>query len=136
MPAIVPGTVLNSLVYNKVYPEPYYGLNNKLTSNIIPDLSVVGRDFYTYWFRTDFVVPADYKGKVIWLQLDGINYRAEVWVNGHLLSNISGMFIQDYVDITEFARVGETNALAVKSLSGRYVWNRQTKTVGSCRRIS
>jgi len=114
MPAIVPGTVLNSLVYNKVYPEPYYGLNNKLTSNIIPDLSVVGRDFYTYWFRTDFIVPADYKGKVIWLQLDGINYRAEVWVNGHLLSNISGMFIQDYVDITEFARVGETNALAVK----------------------
>ena len=106
MPAIVPGTVLNSLVYNKVYPEPYYGLNNKLTSNIIPDLSVVGRDFYTYWFRTDFIVPADYKGKVIWLQLDGINYRAEVWVNGHLLSNISGMFIQDYVDITEFARVG------------------------------
>ena len=114
MPAIVPGTVLNSLVYNKVYPEPYYGLNNKLTSNIIPDLSVVGRDFYTYWFRTDFIVPADYKGKVIWLQLDGINYRAEVWVNGHLLSNISGMFIQDYVDITEFARIGETNALAVK----------------------
>ena len=63
MPAVVPGTVLNSLVYNKVYPEPYYGLNNKLTSNVIPDLSVAGRDFYTYWFRTDFVVPADYKGK-------------------------------------------------------------------------
>ena len=112
--AIVPGTVLNSLVYNKKYPEPYYGLNNKIESNKIPDISKVGREFYTYWFRTDFIVPADYKGKVIWLQLDGINYRAEVWVNGHLLSNISGMFIQDYVDITEFARVGETNALAVK----------------------
>ena len=26
MPAIVPGTVLNSLVHNQVYPEPYYGL--------------------------------------------------------------------------------------------------------------
>ena len=25
MPAIVPGTVLNSLVYNQKYPEPYYG---------------------------------------------------------------------------------------------------------------
>lgn len=50
MPAIVPGTVLNSLVYNKVYPEPYYGLNNKLTSNIIPDLSVVGRDFILIGF--------------------------------------------------------------------------------------
>ena len=29
--AIVPGTVLNSLVNNGVYPEPYYGLNNKIT---------------------------------------------------------------------------------------------------------
>ena len=38
MPAIVPGTILNSLVYNKVYPEPYFGLNNKLESNLIPDL--------------------------------------------------------------------------------------------------
>lgn len=39
MPAIIPGTVLNSLVYNKIYPEPYYGLNNKLESNLIPDLN-------------------------------------------------------------------------------------------------
>ncbi len=114
MPAIVPGTVLNSLVYNKVYPEPYYGLNNKLTTNLIPDLSVAGRDFYTYWFRTEFDVPASYKGKVVWLQVDGINYRAEVWVNGHLLGNISGMFQEDYINITDFARVGGSNALAIK----------------------
>ena len=43
--AIVPGTVLNSLVYNKKYPEPYYGLNNKIESNKIPDISKVGREF-------------------------------------------------------------------------------------------
>ena len=40
MPAVVPGTVLNSLVYNKVYPEPYYGMNNKLDRKIIPDLRI------------------------------------------------------------------------------------------------
>ena len=45
MPAIVPGTVLNSLVHNKVYPEPYYGMNNKLDRNIIPDLAKTGREF-------------------------------------------------------------------------------------------
>ena len=61
MPAIVPGTVLNSLVHNEVYPEPYYGMNNKLDKNIIPDLAKVGRDFYTYWFRTEFDVPENYK---------------------------------------------------------------------------
>jgi mannosylglycoprotein endo-beta-mannosidase len=114
MPAIIPGTVLNSLVQNKVYPEPYFGLNNKLSSKLIPDISEVGREFYTYWFRTEFVVPSTFKGKSVWLQVDGINYRAEIWVNGNLVSTVSGMFMQDNIDITGFARVGEKNALAVK----------------------
>lgn len=114
LPAIVPGTVLNSLVHNKVYPEPYYGMNNKLDKNIIPDLAKVGRDFYTYWFRTEFDVPQSYQGKVVWLQVDGINYRAEIWVNGHLLGNMSGMFKPDYINITDFARIGQKNALAIK----------------------
>ncbi len=114
MPAIVPGTVLNSLVDNKVYPEPYYGLNNKLTNGLIPDIAQTGLSFYTYWFRTDFDVPADYKNKNIWLQVDGINYRAEIWVNGTLVMNISGMFKQDYVDVADFVKPGEKNGLAIK----------------------
>lgn len=114
MPAIVPGTVLNSLVHNKVYPEPYYGTNNKLTNNKIPDLAFAGRDFYTYWFRTEFSVPSSFKDKIVWLQLEGINYRAEVWVNGHLLGNMAGMFRDDQIDITEFAHIGGRNALAIK----------------------
>ena len=114
MPAIVPGTVLNSLVYNKVYPEPYFGTNNKLTNKVIPDIAQTGRDFYTYWFRTEFLVPADYTNKNIWLQVDGINYRAEIWVNGNLLQTISGMFQQDFIEITDFAKPGEKNAVAIK----------------------
>ena len=114
MPAIVPGTVLNSLVFNKVYPEPYFGMNNKLSTNLIPDIAKVGRDFYTYWFRTEFNVPKEYKDKNVWLQIDGINYRAEIWVNGNLVNSITGMFQQDYIDITDFAKIGEKNALAIK----------------------
>lgn len=114
MSAIVPGTVLNSLVHNKVYPEPYYGLNNKLDKDIIPDLAKVGREFYTYWFRTEFNIPESYKDKIVWLQVDGINYRAEIWVNGQLLSCMSGMFRQDYINITDYAQVGKANALAIK----------------------
>lgn len=114
LPAIVPGTVLNSLVYNKIYPEPYYGLNNKLDKGIIPDLAKAGREFYTYWFRTEFELPQNYKGKIVWLQVDGINYRAEIWVNGHLLGYMSGMFKPDCINITDFANVGGKNALAIK----------------------
>lgn len=114
IPAIVPGTVLNSLVHNNVYPEPYYGLNNKIESGLIPDISETGRDFYTYWFRTEFDIPASFAGQTIWLEPEGINYRAEVWVNGNLLSTINGMFTNQYIDITEWARVGGKNALAIK----------------------
>ena len=116
MEAVVPGTVLNSLVYNKVYPEPYYGVNNRLEEHRIPDLSDTGRDFYTYWFRTEFELPGSFDGKTVWMQLDGINYRAEIWVNGHLLSTMNGMFLQEYIDVTEFVKVGGANVLAVKVL--------------------
>lgn len=35
-----------------------------------------------YWYRTEVVLPKSYKGKKVWLTLNGINYRADVWVNG------------------------------------------------------
>lgn len=115
LPAIVPGTVLNSLVHNKVYPEPYYGLNNKLTSNLIPDLHHAGRDFYTYWFRTEFKLDeAQYKNRKVWLQLDGINYRAEVWLNGTMLESIAGMFLQSHVDVSDYVVYDQDNVLAIK----------------------
>jgi hypothetical protein len=115
MPAIVPGTVLNSLVYNKIYPEPYYGLNNKLESELIPDLYRAGRDFYTYWFRTEFKLDkAKHENRKTWLQVDGINYRAEIWLNGSMVKYMSGMFIQNQIDITDYVRFDEQNILAVK----------------------
>lgn len=115
MPAIVPGTVLNSLVYNKVYPEPYYGLNNKLESGLIPDLYHAGRDFYTYWFRTEFNLNKDdFTDKKIWMQVDGINYRAEIWLNGTMVGNIAGMFLQSQINITDYVFFDKKNVLAVK----------------------
>lgn len=114
MPAVVPGTVLNSLVYNGVYPEPYFGLNNKLTSGLIPDISVVGRDFYTYWFRTEFDAVPVAKDERIWMQVDGVNYRAEFWLNGKMVCFVSGMFNQQFVDVTDYVSRDGSNVLAVK----------------------
>lgn len=131
MTAIVPGTVLNSLVHNKVYPEPYWGINNKLESKLIPDITDAGRDFYTYWFRTEFEIPESFEGKQIWLQPDGINYRAEVWINGKLLSTMNGMFANEYIDITEWAQVGKKNALAIKVLPVDISGNIQPKKWGA-----
>lgn len=114
IPAIVPGTVLNSLVYNKLFPEPYFGLNNQMAGCKIPDLSEVGRDFYTYWFRTEFSLPETLKGRKIWLQVDGVNYRAEIWINGQMVGNIAGMFYNDVFDIGDYVTFKNKNGLAIK----------------------
>ncbi len=36
----------------------------------------------SWWYRTEFAVPAGLAGRTLWLHFDGINYRANVWVNG------------------------------------------------------
>lgn len=113
MNAVVPGTVLNTLVYNEVYPEPYYGLNNSKEKGLIPDIADAGRDFYTYWFRTEFELTEDFENKQILMQLDGINYRAEIWLNGSNIGKMAGMFKREVFDITEAANYDGKNALAV-----------------------
>ncbi len=111
--AMVPGTVLNTLVRRGVYPDPYHGLNNARESRLIPDLSETGPAFYTYWFRAPFAVPAAFAGRRIWLQFDGINYRAEVWLNGQAVGKLAGMFQRGLFDVTDAVRPGASNVLAV-----------------------
>lgn len=113
LPAQVPGTVLTNLVANKIYPEPYYGDNNSKKRNLIPDIAEAGREFYHYWFRTNFSVPAAYKGKRIWLKFNGINYRCTIWLNGTNLGNMAGMFNDQSLDITSLANLRGKNVLAV-----------------------
>jgi len=55
--AIVPGTILTTLLHNKLIPDPFFGLNNKQ----IPDVHDVGRDEYTYWFFNEFELPEMYR---------------------------------------------------------------------------
>lgn len=115
MEAIVPGTVLHSLVENGVYPDPYYADNNDIEKGLIPDLARSGRDEYTYWFRTKLEFPYDVDhGRRIWMQFDGVNYHAEVWLNGRLLTTWTGMFWEERVEISEFIRLKEENVLAIK----------------------
>ena len=105
--ATVPGTVLTSLVNDGVYPEPLYGENNR------PDKIPESLCRTSYWYRTQFTVPRDYAGRHVWLNFDGINYTAEVWINGSKAGGIRGAFARGVFDVTALVRPGETAALAV-----------------------
>lgn len=114
LPAIVPGTVLNSLVHNKVYPEPYFGDNNRRSRRLIPDIHDTGADFYHYWFRKTFRVPATLSGTKLWLRFHGINYRAVVWLNGKKLGVMAGMFQPATFDVTGVVNRKDDNVVAVE----------------------
>ena len=125
-PAAVPGTVLSALVDDKVYPDPYSGLNLRS----IPGTSYpLFEDFSTimmppaspfrqsWWYRTEFKLPAEYRGKTVWLGFDGINYRAKVWLNGVEIASsqqLAGTWRLFQLDVTAAAKPGETNSLAVE----------------------
>jgi mannosylglycoprotein endo-beta-mannosidase len=110
MPAIVPGTVLTSLVANKQMPDPFYGMNNEQ----IPDIYKTGRDYYTYWFVKDFKQAAA-KGKQVYLNFRGVNYGFDVFLNGHKLNSQlnKGMFMRRSFNITKWLIAGGDNRLAV-----------------------
>jgi len=129
-PVNVPSTVLTGLVANRVYPDPYSGMNNML----IPDASDEFNKTYNleqyshipnvgnpwkkpYWYRTNFQVPATDKGRHFQLIFKGINYRAAVWVNGQQIADsahMAGMFAEYSFNISKFIQAGKENGLAVK----------------------
>jgi Exo-beta-D-glucosaminidase Ig-fold domain/Glycosyl hydrolases family 2/Glycosyl hydrolases family 2, sugar binding domain/Glycosyl hydrolases family 2, TIM barrel domain len=106
-PAVVPGTVLTTLVKNGVYPEPLYGENNR------PDRIPESLNKTSYWYRAAVEIPAAYRGRHVWLNLDGINFSAEVWVNGTYLGTMRGAFKRGIFDISEYVQPGEKAAIAV-----------------------
>ena len=105
--ATVPGTVLTSLVNDHVYPEPLYGENER--PEIIPESLV----HTSYWYRTVVRIPIAYTNRHIWLNFDGINYSAEVWVNGAHVGTIRGAFIRGVFDITAQVKPGRPAVVAV-----------------------
>ncbi len=105
--ATVPGTVLTTLVNNRVYPQPLYGENNRPEK--IPESLV----HTSYWYRTLLVVPKSYKGHHVWLNFDGINYSATVWVNGTQVGVMRGAFIRGIFDITPQVKPGKKAVVAV-----------------------
>ena len=122
--ASVPTTVVAALVAAKVHPDPFYGDNfRKLPGTGYPagqNFSLIpmpeGSPFRaSWWYRTEFDGPSP--ASAFWLRFDGINYRANVWLNGQAVAReteVKGAFRRYEFDVTRFVRAGARNALAVE----------------------
>jgi mannosylglycoprotein endo-beta-mannosidase len=110
--AVVPGTILTTLLHNRQIPDPFFGMNN----NLIPDVYETGRDYYTYWFCKEFDLPAVGEDQNVWLSFRGINYFAEIFLNGRRVNvnTHEGMYLREKYNITSFINRGKMNKLAVR----------------------
>ncbi|HWY69020.1 MAG TPA: beta galactosidase jelly roll domain-containing protein [Terriglobales bacterium] len=121
----VPHTVLGAQVDAKIFPDPFYGMNlraipgttypiGKLFANLpMPDDSPYK---CSWWYRTEFHLGPQHQGRSVWLHFDGINYRANIWVNGSLIANstqVAGAYRTYEFNVGDAAHAGE-NAVAVE----------------------
>jgi exo-1,4-beta-D-glucosaminidase len=122
----IPSTVVGALVSDKTYPDPDYGTNLKS----FPGMDYSSKTFFanqdmpkdspfrcSWWFRTEFTPPADTEHKTNWLDFLGINYRANIWLNGQKITDardVAGTFATFEFNVTNSLRPGKTNALAVE----------------------
>ncbi len=117
----VPITVLAVLEESGVYPNLYYGTNLKKVPGYQDDLWLIMpkdspfRD--PWWYRTEFSVPSEWKGTECTLHFEGINYEADIWLNGKKIADrqeVRGMFRRFEFLVSSYLKYGEKNALAVK----------------------
>ena len=105
LPATVPGTVLTSYYNAGAVPDLRYD----------DDQLQISESYFLddFWYRHEFEVPSDWAGREVLLHFDGINWKAEVYVNGTSVGRIDGAFTRACFDVTKLLQPG-SNALAVK----------------------
>jgi len=104
--ATVPGTVLTSYLNAGAIADPNFGDYQAMASDSF---------FYSdFWYRNEFKAPKfDATGRA-WLDFSGINWKADVYLNGTKLGRIEGAFQRARFDVTRLLRPGLANALAVR----------------------
>lgn len=104
--ATVPATTLVSYRNAGAVPDPDFGANQLMISE-----SFFLSDF---WYRNEFTVPSSFTGKHLWLNFDGINWKAQVFLNGSSIGRIEGAFTTARFDVSKLIHPGEVNTLAVR----------------------
>ncbi len=104
----IPKTVLATLVDNGIYQNPYFGENL---------LNIPTEQFqHPWWYRKEFNID-EVGGNINYqLTLEGINYKADLWLNGIKVAGndkIEGVFGRFSFDLTNYIVKGK-NVIAIK----------------------
>ena len=118
-------TVVAAQVKSELLADPFYGMNIRQFpgvsypigfnfSNVpMPPDSPYG---VSWWYRKEFSVPDGFAGKTVWLNFGGINYRANIFLNGKQIADsnqVAGAWRTYEFNVTSALKPG-TNVLAVQ----------------------
>jgi len=125
--ATVPSTVVAALVKDKTLSDPFPGMNLRSFPGVtypiganFSNIAMASDSPYavSWWYRKAFTIPAAYNGKTIWLKFNGINYRANLFLNGKQIAksdDVAGAWRTYEFNITGTAKPGAENVLAVQA---------------------
>lgn len=105
---VVPGTVMGALSDFKVIEDATFGINMK---NMDPT-----QFQKPWWYRSTFKITEEDLNKNVSLRFNGINYRADLWINGNKIAEndkFAGSFRMFSFNINPYIKAGE-NTIALK----------------------
>ncbi len=127
--ATVPATVLAVQVAAGEFKDPFVGTNLRS----IPGTSYPQGDNFSnidmpadspyhcgWWYRKAFHVAASERGKTFLIHFGGINYRADIWLNGQKIADstqVQGAYRTYEFDVTKMLKPGHENVLAVETFA-------------------
>ena len=109
--ATVPATVLSSYMNIGAISNPNYA----------DHLFMISESFFNsnFWYRRSFHVPQSMLGRHVFLNFDGINWKADIYLNGKKVDRMEGAFVRGRIDVSKLLVAGE-NVLAVEIVKNQH----------------
>ncbi|GII32992.1 glycosyl hydrolase 2 galactose-binding domain-containing protein [Planotetraspora mira] len=135
LPATVPGTVLMSFLKAGAIVDPAFSdYQTQVSDSYFTDSD--------WWYTNTFTIAASLRGKRTWLNFQAINWKANIYLNGHRLGtearsiadgdyDLEGAYTPGKFDITRFVKYGGTNYLAVLIKKNDYPGNVSLQTLAN-----
>lgn len=76
------------------------------------------------WYRKKLEIPAELKGKKVFIYFEGVYNRSTVYLNGQLLGFRPNGYVSFAYDLTPYLKPGESNVLAVRVDHSQYADSR------------
>ncbi|UCE14235.1 MAG: hypothetical protein JSV04_03415 [Candidatus Heimdallarchaeota archaeon] len=126
----IPTTVVNGLVANNLYENPYYGINLKSIPGYKADITTQNFESQykpkdspyrvSWWFRKEFKIENHNKNNQYWIKFKGINYSANIWLNGKRIAGsdyVIGTYRIYDIRVTNFIKPEKNNVIALEVFS-------------------